>query len=220
MRFFAFTDFTVCFFCADRDSRSPAVEAAELLTHQYQKDKIALIGEVARLYWERIVMYQLLSGWSGLEWTDLIRREPRQLGDPSPTAKEKLCFKLAKSRNPEIDPELITTVFHYIREFGLPEPHIPVSVFEVPFLADKLDTFKFTPGDPHKKMAKRMCKAIRRNLELQSVPEYESLQMFLTEDALANDIYVDFAHQRRIDLTTALPTRRIAWERYSNTPKK
>lgn len=185
----------------------PVLSTVDQQEAQYQHTKISLVGELARIYWERIVLYGLCTGGSGLEWTDLVLREPQYFGDIRPSKKEKFCHRVAKISHPEMKAGLVTPAFKFIQEFGLPEPHIPVSVFETPFLVQKVRDFKFRRNDPHKKLAMKLCDVIDLNVNCGFLASYGLAREHVLRDCTANDVYAEFAERRRADLTGTLDSK-------------
>jgi len=76
--------------------------------------RIDLMLELARVYWECFLLYNLVRSGNLIQWTDLVQRE-RLFPDLSAEYAEKACMEAVLRDHPLTFPTLVTPVYRFIR---------------------------------------------------------------------------------------------------------
>lgn len=133
-----------------------------------ESTKIALLGELARVYWERVLTNLLNYNGDGFEWMDLIQHEN--------TPKERSCMASAQRILEDARPALADPVFRFIMEHGLPPPPSPpLTIKQVEQLSRDVRAFPFEPEDRYRQLAMDLCDVVDDRLDWWSIPVYEKV---------------------------------------------
>lgn len=143
-----------------------------VVNHGQTQIKIDLMLELARVYWERILMFNLVQRGNFIQWTDLVQRE-RLYPDEGATYAEKACIEAVLRTHPLTCPTLVTPVYRFMREFGVPNAHKPLT-YTTNHVSALVSTLRglLLPDDPHIELARNLCDVLELHIAQDILPTY------------------------------------------------
>lgn len=145
---------------------------------RHEQRNIGIMMELARVYWERILLYNLVRSGNGIQWTDLVQRE-RLSPDEAAAYAEKACLEAV---DPLAFPALVTPVYRFMRDFGLPLPlqSRDYALEDVEMLVTAVGKLHFLPNDPNLGLARALHDAVNLHLTLGNLPSFEEMEEYVS----------------------------------------
>ena len=135
----------------------------------YDREKIDIVGELARIYKERVVEFQLKLGRTEYKWHDLIQRNDR-------SSAENL--KNATCEYPEIRADLVTEVDRFIETHRVPIfERPPETVDFIDILIGEARSFRFRAKDSHQELARELCDLLEELNSMCRIPTKLTVQI-------------------------------------------
>lgn len=182
----------------DVDKLAQGLDAAHPLASRPKEQlKIDLLLELARVYWERILLYQLARSGTGIEWTDLIQRA-NFTPDPVSRYAQEACLEAVERDLPLTVPSMATPVYRFIRDNGLPNPMkpLPLTINQVQRIVNTVRTLPFFPGCPNLNLARDLCDILDYHVAHNILPNYDMSHTLLSSRYSLQEMYKTVADCR------------------------